>query len=82
MEMVFVLDCSGSMNGRPLEQAKNAVSAALDNLDPGDTFQIIRFSENSSQFGTTPIPRATKKFATAPVRFEGEACVAGGTASG
>jgi Ca-activated chloride channel family protein len=56
MEMVFVIDCSGSMNGRPLEQARNAVAAALDRLEEGDTFQIIRFSDNSSQFGATPVP--------------------------
>ena len=56
MEMVFVLDCSGSMSGRPLEQAKNAVSAALDQLREGDTFQIIRFSEDSTQLGATPLP--------------------------
>jgi Ca-activated chloride channel family protein len=56
MEMVFVLDCSGSMNGRPLTQAKNAVSVALDHLQEGDTFQIIRFSENSTQLGTHPLP--------------------------
>ena len=56
MEMVFVIDCSGSMNGRPLEQAKNAVSAALDQLQEGDTFQIIRFSENSTQLGRAPLP--------------------------
>lgn len=55
MEMVFVLDCSGSMNGRPLEQAKNAVNVALDHLQPGDTFQVIRFSENSTQLGPTPL---------------------------
>jgi len=55
MEMVFVLDCSGSMRGRPLDQAKNAVSMALDHLQPGDTFQIIRFSENSTQLGPAPL---------------------------
>jgi Ca-activated chloride channel family protein len=55
MEMVFVLDCSGSMNGRPLNQAKNAVHVALDHLQEGDTFQIIRFSENSTQLGATPL---------------------------
>ncbi len=55
VEMVFVLDCSGSMRGRPLEQAKSAVSAALDRLDESDTFQIIRFSENSTQLGSAPL---------------------------
>jgi len=56
MEMVFVLDCSGSMSGTPLDQAKSAVNAALDNLQEGDTFQIIRFSDNASHFGATPVP--------------------------
>ena len=58
MEMVFVIDASGSMSGTPLAQAKDAVSAALDHLQEGDTFQIIRFSDNASQFGGTPV-RAT-----------------------
>jgi Ca-activated chloride channel family protein len=60
VEMVFVLDCSGSMRGRPLDQAKAAVSAALDMLREDDTFQIIRFSDNSSQFGSVPV-RATRQ---------------------
>jgi Ca-activated chloride channel family protein len=53
--MVFVLDCSGSMNGRPLEQARAAVSHALLTLTPRDTFQIINFNSTSSQLGTTPV---------------------------
>ena len=56
MEMVFVLDCSGSMNGTPLNQAKAAVAAALGMLRPDDTFQIIRFSDDASRFGATPVP--------------------------
>lgn len=56
MEMVFVLDCSGSMDGVPLEQAKAAVAAALSHLQPNDTFQIIRFSDNASRFGAVPVP--------------------------
>jgi len=56
VEFVFVLDCSGSMSGRPLEQAKAAVEAALDRMLPGDTFQIIRFSDQASTLGTAPLP--------------------------
>jgi Ca-activated chloride channel family protein len=55
MEMVFVLDCSGSMSGHPIEQAKEAIAEALASLTPRDTFQIIRFSSDSSQLGTAPI---------------------------
>ncbi len=60
MEMIFVLDCSGSMNGKPIAQAKKAVERALKHLQPGDTFQIIRFSVDASQLGPEPLP-ATEK---------------------
>ena len=65
MEMVFVVDCSGSMDGRPLEQAKEAVASALDRLEPTDTFQIIRFSDRASRFGRAPVPATVENVAAA-----------------
>jgi len=59
MEMIFVLDCSGSMAGTPLRQAKKAITHALGQLRPDDTFQIVRFSSNASTLGPVPVP-ATK----------------------
>lgn len=56
MEMIFVLDCSGSMNGKPIAKAKQAITRALKKLQPGDTFQVIRFSNNASQLGPDPLP--------------------------
>lgn len=56
MEMVFVLDCSGSMYGEPLDLAKDAVRYALRQLGPDDTFQIITFSDDASSFGDEPVP--------------------------
>ncbi len=56
MEMIFVLDCSGSMSGQPIAKAKTAVERALRRLEADDTFQIIRFSNNASQLGPAPIP--------------------------
>jgi len=56
MEMIFVIDCSGSMSGRPIEQAKAAIDEALDRLETSDTFQIIRFSDRASAIGSAPIP--------------------------
>jgi len=55
-EMVFVLDCSGSMSGRPIAKAKQAVKRCLRNLDDNDTFQVIRFSESASSLGAAPVP--------------------------
>jgi Ca-activated chloride channel family protein len=56
MEMIFVLDCSGSMNGKPIAKAKQAITRALKKLQPDDTFQVIRFSNNASQLGPNPLP--------------------------
>lgn len=55
MEMVFVLDCSGSMSGPPLKQARAAIAHALQSLTPRDTFQIINFSSTASQLGAAPV---------------------------
>jgi Ca-activated chloride channel homolog len=55
LELVFVLDCSGSMNGRPIAQAKAAVTRGLQLLQPRDSFQIINFSTRASQLGHHPL---------------------------
>jgi Ca-activated chloride channel family protein len=55
-EMIFVVDCSGSMSGRPIRKAKEAMRRCLRKLDPNDTFQIIRFSDTASTFGPAPVP--------------------------
>jgi|GEM_PF-5764636 len=60
VEMVFVLDCSGSMAGGPLTVAKQTIERQLDLLRPDDTFQIIRFSNDSSALGPAPL-RATPR---------------------
>ena len=78
MEMVFVIDCSGSMDGRPLAQAKQAVATALGLLNPDDAFQIIRFSDDASQFGREPVP-ATEENLAAARRYLRELNSQGGT---
>jgi Ca-activated chloride channel family protein len=55
MEMVFVLDCSGSMSGRPIAQAKQAIREAFKLLQPQDSFQLINFSTSASQLGPKPL---------------------------
>jgi Ca-activated chloride channel family protein len=42
-ELVFVLDTSGSMQGFPIEKAKETMKLALDNLYPSDMFNLITF---------------------------------------
>lgn len=55
-ELIFVIDTSGSMSGAPLAIAKRAVANVLERMTPDDTFQIIRFSNNTSSFGRSPVP--------------------------
>jgi len=78
MEMIFVLDCSGSMAGQPIAQAKRAIERALRRLRPGDTFQIIRFSNNASQLGPVPLP-VTKENIRRGQRYVRSLNSAGGT---
>lgn len=42
--VTFVLDVSGSMDGKKLEQAKNALNFCIDALGPRDLFNIVPFS--------------------------------------
>lgn len=55
LELVFVVDRSGSMNGVPINQAKSAVRTALGMLRPDDTFQLIEFSNDASSLGSAPL---------------------------
>ena len=57
-EMVFVLDTSGSMSGQPIDASKAFMRHALKNLRSQDSFRIIRFSNNASEFTSGPV-RAT-----------------------
>lgn len=43
-DVAFVLDTSGSMAGKKLEQAKKALQFCVANLNAEDRFEIIRFS--------------------------------------
>jgi Ca-activated chloride channel family protein len=42
-EIVFVLDCSGSMQGDSIAEAKKALEICLKGLEPGTGFNIYRF---------------------------------------
>lgn len=59
-ELVFVLDTSGSMEGFPLEKAKETMRLALDGLNPQDTFNLITFSGDEHILFDEPVP-ATKE---------------------
>ncbi|HCA39446.1 MAG TPA: trypsin [Phycisphaerales bacterium] len=78
MEMVFVIDCSGSMRGEPLALARQAVKRALRSMQPGDTFQIIRFSQSAAQMAPQPLA-ATADNVAAGIRYLDALEAGGGT---
>lgn len=43
-ELIFVIDTSGSMHGTSIDQAKRALTLALDGLKPTDRFNVIQFN--------------------------------------
>ncbi len=54
-ELFFVVDNSGSMSGQPMEVAKETVRQFVAGMNPGDSFQIMRFSETASSMSRTPL---------------------------
>src|SRR6185369_7692655 len=55
-EIVFVLDTSGSMNGFPIDKAKEAMKMSIDGLYPDDTFNLITFSGDTHILFDGPVP--------------------------
>ncbi|KAK9697316.1 hypothetical protein RND81_08G029600 [Saponaria officinalis] len=52
-EIVYVVDTSGSMLGKPLENTKRALSVALSDLNPRDSFNIIGFNREICHFASS-----------------------------
>jgi len=77
-EMIFVVDCSGSMSGRPLDVAKRALVKCLKRLEPDDTFQILRFSDHVSAMGPAPVA-ATPENVQRGLRYAESLSCGGGT---
>ena len=64
-ELVFVIDTSSSMAGKPLAKAKEVVRRGLAGLGPDHTFQIVRFDEAASALGPRPIANKPRNVALA-----------------
>ncbi|KAJ1296761.1 hypothetical protein BS78_01G327000 [Paspalum vaginatum] len=50
--IVYIIDTSGSMQGKPLESVKNAMSTTLSDLMQGDYFNIITFNDEVHSFSS------------------------------
>lgn len=78
-DVIFVLDTSGSMAGRKLDQAKKALLFCIANLNSDDRFEIIRFSTEVEPLFDGFVPADTKNRAGAEKFVEGLKPI-GGTA--
>ena len=48
--LIFVLDSSGSMSGKKIAQAKEAIRFVIDHLEKGDRFTLIDFDDGVDVF--------------------------------
>lgn len=76
VEMLYMIDVSGSMEGTSIEQARAALLQALDGLTPDDRFGILAFSSGYQEFSPEPLPATGENVAAA--RQYVEALQAGG----
>lgn len=55
-EYIFIVDVSGSMNGFPLNTAKQLLSDLIGNLWPKDRFNVILFAGSASLMSPVSVP--------------------------
>jgi Ca-activated chloride channel family protein len=65
VEMLYMVDISGSMEGTSIEQARGALLQALDTLMPTDRFGILAFSSGYGEFAAEPLPATANNLAAA-----------------
>jgi Ca-activated chloride channel homolog len=70
-DVIFVVDTSGSMEGASIQQAKAALSLALNRLTPVDKFNIIQFNSFTNALYGEPKPWTTDSLAEAQAYVAG-----------
>jgi Ca-activated chloride channel family protein len=86
LDIVFVIDRSGSMSGEPLELVKAAVSAALDSLDERDRISLISFDHQVKTWHNlgfaSPQQKAMTRMLLQTIRPGGSTNLSGGWFAG
>ncbi len=77
-EMIFVIDCSGSQRGRPLQKAKETMKYVIEHMNPRDTFNIIDFNVGARALFETPKENSAENRAKA-LRYLNSLEARGGT---
>jgi Ca-activated chloride channel family protein len=76
--LIFVIDSSGSMSGKKIKQAKEAVRFVINHLDKGDKFSLVDFDDGVSLFSPRLLPANSENMKRA-LSFVDEIEDAGGT---
>ena len=78
-EIIFVLDCSGSMEGSSIHGAKQALLILLKALRGGTNFNIYRFGTTYEKLFQTSVPCSNEGFQRAESYIKGITADLGGT---
>jgi Ca-activated chloride channel family protein len=78
-DMVLVLDTSGSMRGKRMVQARNALKYCLKNMQKHDRFAIINFATSVTKYTEKLLPATTDQLSEATKWVDGLEAT-GGTA--
>jgi len=54
-EIIFMIDCSGSMSGSSIEEVKTALEQCLKTMKNGDIFNFIRFGSHYELYSDEPV---------------------------
>ena len=65
VEMLYMIDVSGSMGGTSITQAREALLQALDRLGPSDHFGILAFNHTYREFASAPLTATSENLAAA-----------------
>ncbi|MFP4355051.1 MAG: VIT domain-containing protein [Phycisphaerae bacterium] len=77
-ELMFVIDTSGSQQGFPLDLSQTICKRAIENLRPGDTFNIMRFA-NAAEMLFDEYVENTEANRTKALKFIEDLKASGGT---
>ena len=64
-DVTIVIDRSGSMRGPKIEQAREAALQVVEGLRPGESFNIIDFSDSINSFAERPVVKNDESIAKA-----------------
>jgi len=79
LALKLVIDCSGSMSGTSIAQARKAGLAILDQLRPGDSFNVTLFGSEHQHFFRAMVPVSARYITEAWNRIDQMDADMGGT---